>query len=177
MLYSQIRKKNCCVVLTLKLVKNSCKCYDEYQALRKSNMSCWQALCQTNVGHHPITVVFFCLVNFWVTLRRSQLYTVYKSALGMLAMLIQKICGHQFLIHSSLNCQAAGKDYDLGNYLVSYNIVTEWEKNAFSVQNPYNYCILCNKCKLMVTKTWYFAYRGEILIERYWVVFYTVLIS
>lgn len=58
------QEKNCCVVLTQKLVKNSCKCYDEYQALRKSNMSCWQALYQTNVGHHPLTIVFFCLVNF-----------------------------------------------------------------------------------------------------------------
>lgn len=126
-----------------------------------------------HVGHHPITIIFL-IGQFLVTRRWSQLCTVYKSVIGMLAMHTQKVCGHQFLIHSSLNYHAAGKDYDLGNYLLGYNVATRWNKNTCSVQNQYNYCILCSKCKLMGITTWYFPYMGVIwskYIELYFKLF------
>lgn len=82
---------NNCITLSLKLVKNSGKCYDKFQALRKSSMSCWQnSFLRQHVGYHPTTITFVWLKIFCFTLGWNQLCTWYESVLGALVIHIQK---------------------------------------------------------------------------------------
>lgn len=50
------------ITLALQLIKNSDKCYDKSQALRKSTVSCWQnSFIRQRVDHHPTTMTFVWL--------------------------------------------------------------------------------------------------------------------
>lgn len=110
------------ITLSLKLVKHSCKCYDKYQALRKSSMSCWQNSFIRHVGPHPTTITFVWLQIFCFTLGWNQLWTAYESALGTLVMYIQNRHGHQILIRLSRKCHATGQEVYIGNSVVNCNV-------------------------------------------------------
>lgn len=71
--------------------KNSCKCFDKYQALRKSNMSCWQnSFIRQRFGLLPITSYLSDCRIFALHLDENNYVQCYESAPGTLVMHIHK---------------------------------------------------------------------------------------
>lgn len=129
MLHSQFREK-IYITLAWKLVKNSCKCYDKYQALRKSNVSCWQnSFIRQDVGHHPATITFVWLQIFCFILGWNQLCTGYGSVLCILVIHIQDMATRFWSVR--LWSAMLGQEVYLGNYAVSFNELWKREKDAY----------------------------------------------